>query len=214
MSSGSYLLARAGLLDGYRCTVHWENIEGFVERFPALDMTDALFVIDRDRFTCSGGAASLDLMLAFVEADHGRELAVTVADQFIHKDSRDDNNHQRMSLRLRLGASHPKLLAAAGLMEQHLEEPLTIHDIAGQMNFTVRQLQRLFRHHLGCTPNQYYLDARLARARRMLAQSSLSILQVAVACGFVSASHFSKTYRNRYGASPREGRDLTALRPR
>jgi len=209
VSSGSYLLAHAGLLDGYRCTIHWENIEGFVERFPTLEVSDELFVIDRDRFTCSGGTASLDLMLVFIEADHGRDLAVTVADQFIHKDSRDTNNQQRMALRLRLGASHPKLLAAAGLMESNLEEPLKVDDIARQLNFTVRQLQRLFRNYLQCTPKQYYLDARLARAQRMLLQSTLSVLQVAVACGFVSASHFSKTYRNRYGVSPRQGRETT-----
>ena len=207
---GSYLLARAGLLKGYRCTVHWENLDSFREEFPELDVTSEVFEIDRDRATCSGGTAALDMMLARIGETHGRDLAVQVAEQFIHTRIRDSRDHQRMTLRSRLGVSHPKLLEAIRLMEEHSEEVLPRSELARDIGVSSRQLERLFQRYLGCTPTRFYLSLRLERARSLLLQTSMSAMEVALACGFVSASHFAKTYREHFGRTPKEDRGLSA----
>ena len=206
LSTGSYLLAWAGLLDGFRCTVHWENLDSFREDFPELDVTGELFEVDGARLTCSGGTASLDMMLSLIGEDHGRPLAAQVAEQFIHERIRDTHDHQRMSLQGRLGISHPKLLQVIALMEEFLEEPLARAELARRAGLSTRQLERLFRRYLGRTPTRYYLELRLHRARALLTQTSMSILNVALACGFVSASHFSKCYREFFHKMPREER--------
>jgi transcriptional regulator GlxA family with amidase domain len=206
VSTASYILARCGLLDGYRCTIHWENIAGFKEAFPQLTVTDELFEIDRNRFTCSGGTAALDLMLSIIALDHGRELATACAEAFIHERIRDRHDPQRMALRARLGVSHPKLIKVIELMEGSLEEPLARSLLARKTGLSTRQLERLFRKYLGRTPTRYYLELRLQRARTLLMQTSLSVLDVALACGFVSASHFSKCYREYYAKTPRQER--------
>ena len=208
VSTGSYVLARCGLLDGYRCTIHWENIPGFQEEFPQLEVTDELFEIDRNRFTCAGGTAALDLMLSVIALDHGRELATACAEAFMHERIRDRHDPQRMALRARLGVSHPKLLKVIELMEGSLEEPLARSLLAKRTGLSTRQLERLFRKYLQRTPTRYYLELRLAKARTLLLQTSLSVLDVALACGFVSASHFSKCYREFYAKTPRQERQL------
>lgn len=208
ISTGSYLLAKAGLLEGYRCTIHWEHIAGFQEAFPNLDVTDELYEIDRNRFTCSGGTAAMDLALSLITLDHGRDLATGVAEQFIHERIRDRHDPQRMALRARVGVSHPKLLRVIELMEASLEEPLPRGDLARQTGLSTRQLERLFRKYLGRTPTRYYLELRLQKARSLLMQTSMSVLDVALACGFVSASHFSKCYREYYAKTPRQERQL------
>jgi len=208
LCTGSYILARAGLLDGYRCTIHWENLTGFQEDYPEIEVTGEIFEIDRNRLTCSGGTASLDLILSLMTIDHGRELATQVAEQFIHERIRDRHDQQRMSLRSRLGISHPRLLKVIELMENNLEEPLARSELARLTGPSTRQLERLFRKYLGRTPTRYYQELRLLRARTLLSQTSLSILDVALACGFVSASHFSKCYREFYARTPREERQV------
>jgi len=206
VSTASHLLAKLGLLDGYRCTIHWENLPGFREEFPQLDATNELFEIDRNRFTCSGGTASLDMMLSLIALDHGRLLAARVAEQFMHERLRDRHDKQRMPARLRLGISHPKLLTVVELMEVNLEEPLSRAALAGRVGLSTRQLERLFRKYLARTPTRFYLELRVERARQLLTQTSLSVLDVALACGFVSASHFSKCYREVFKKTPREER--------
>ncbi len=204
--TGTYVMAAAGLLEGRRCTIHWENIDGLAEEFPELDITNDLFEVDGTRVTCSGGTASLDMMLNLIAQSHGATLAAEVSDQFIHDRIREPTDRQRMELRSRLGVSHPKLLAVVKTMEDNLEEPLAQTDIARMTNLSTRQLERLFRKYLNTTPTRYYLNLRLARARHLLRQTSMSILSVALACGFVSASHFSKCYRECYGRTPRAER--------
>ena len=206
LSTASYVLARSGLLDGRRCTIHWENLAAFQEEFPDLDITDELFEVDRGRMTCSGGTAALDLMLTRIAVDHGRQLANLVAEQFIHERIRDNHDQQRMALRNRLGVSHPRLLQVIGLMEDNIEDPMPRARLARQAGVSTRQLERLFRKYLARTPTQYYLELRLARARNLLVQTSMSVLDVALACGFVSASHFSKCYRECFNKTPREER--------
>ena len=204
--TGTYVMAAAGLLDGRRCTIHWENIDGLSEEFPELEITNDLFEVDGTRVTCSGGTASLDMMLNLITQAHGATLAAEISDQFIHDRIREPTDRQRMELRSRLGVSHPKLLVVVKTMEDNLEEPLAQTNIARMTNLSTRQLERLFRKYLNTTPTRYYLNLRLARARHLLRQTSMSILSVALACGFVSASHFSKCYRECYGCTPRAER--------
>jgi transcriptional regulator GlxA family with amidase domain len=204
--SGSMALARAGMLRGYRCTIHWEYVEPFVERFPDLDVTATLFEIDRDRYTCSGGTAPLDMMINSIARDHGEDLAVSVAEQMLHTFVRHPHDAQRMSIQYRTGISHPKLLAAIAHMEAYLESPVPLADVAGAVGLSPRQLERLFRSHLGKPPSRYYLELRLKRARLLLRQTDMPILQIAVASGFTSASHFARRYREHFRNSPREER--------
>ena len=207
LSGAPLLLARAGLLSGRRCTLHWEHIPGFVEEFPDIEVTGDLFEIDGSVFTCAGGSASMDLMLHLITQQHGHDLAAAVSEQFIHDRIREPSDRQRMALRMRIGHSHPKLVAAIAFMEENLEAPVTPPQLARSVGLSSRQLERLFRKYMGCTPARYYLDLRLKRARALLRQTSLSVLDVAVACGFASASHFSKRYRDLFGQSPRSDRN-------
>lgn len=206
--TGSHILAKAGLLNDCRCTIHWENLSGFQEDFPELDITSELFEIDRNRYTCAGGTASLDMMLSLISAENGHELALAVADQLIYHRIREGSERQRMELRARLGISHPKLLAAISCMEDNLEEPLSCSDLAVQVGLSTRQLERLFQKYLEYSPTRYYLGLRLDRARYLLTQTSLPIIEVALACGFVSASHFSKCHREHFGRTPSEERRI------
>jgi transcriptional regulator GlxA family with amidase domain len=206
--TGAYLLAKAGILEGYRCTIHWENLPSFCEDFPEIDVTAELFEIDRSRFTCSGGTAAIDLMLHLIARQYGHELAAQVADQFMHERIRDQHDHQRMSLPARLGVRHPKLLNVIALMETNLEEPLSRSELAENAGLSTRQLERLFRKYLNRSPARYYLELRLNKARLLLLQTNMSVIDVALACGFVSASHFSKCYRDFFGRTPRKERGL------
>ena len=206
LCAGAHVLARAGLLEGYRCTIHWENIPGFIEAFPDINVTADLFEIDRNRFTCAGGTAALDLMLQRITASHGDELAARVSEQCILDRVRSSDDRQRMPIRVRLGVHHPKLILAIELMEANVEEPLGQDQLAKYVGMSRRQLERLFKKHLGRTPAQYYLELRLERARHLLYQTDLPIMNVACACGFVSASHFSTCYRQMYGKTPRQER--------
>ncbi len=210
LCTGSHVLAKAGLLDGHRCTIHWENLDSFTEAFPEIEVSTDLFEIDRNRFTCCGGTAALDLMLHLIRQRHGAALATAVSEQCILERIRDENDAQRMPVSARLKVNHPKLVAAIGLMEANLEQPLGQDDLARRIGLSRRQLERLFRRYLRKAPAKHYLELRLQRARLLLLQSTLSIIDVALACGFVSASHFSKCYRQGYGRSPKQERGLPA----
>ena len=203
LCTGAYVLARAGLITDHRCTIHWENLPGFVEAFPDIDVASDLFEVDRNRFTCSGGTAPLDLMLTRIAETHGDELATKVSEQCLLDRIRGPQDRQRMPIRLRLGVHHPKLILAIELMEANIEEPLSQEMLASYVGLSRRQLERLFRRHLGRTPAQYYLELRLERSRHLLYQTDLPIMNIACACGFVSASHFSTCYRQMYGKTPR-----------
>lgn len=206
MSGGSYILARAGLLDGFRCTIHWEHIPAFEEEFPALAIRRTLYEIDRSRVTCAGGIASLDMMLALIERDHGAGLADEISEWFLRTQPRPGSGPQRMTLRERYRVTHPKLLKALTLMERRLEEPMTCAAVADEVELSVRQLERLFGDHLGTTPQLHYLAVRLERAQTLLRQTALAVAEIAVACGFVSTSHFARAYRRQFGHSPRQER--------
>lgn len=206
--TGTYLLAKAGLLDGYRCTIHWENMASLRETCPATIVTQELYEIDRNRYTASGGSAPLDMMLQLVKKQHGNKLAVAISEQFMCDRMRGEYDKQRVPLRLLIGCDQPKLTEAVELMEANLEELLNLDDLASLVGVSRRQLERLFKKYLGCVPRRYYLDLRLKKARQLLLQTAGSISEIAIACGFVSASHFSKSYREMFGLSPREERQL------
>jgi len=210
LCTGTHILAKAGLLEESRCTIHWENLTAFTEEFPDIDVTSELFEIDRNRYTCAGGTAAVDLMLNLIALQAGSNVAATVADEMIHHRIRDGHEAQRMELRSRLGVAHPKLLAVIQLMEENLEETLSCADLAASVGLSTRQLERLFRKYLKSAPTRYYVELRLKRARFLLRQTSLPILSVALAAGFVSASHFSKCYREHFKRTPSEERRAAA----
>lgn len=204
--TGAHVLAHAGLLTGYRCTLHWENLDSFLEEFPDLDVRAELYEIDRDRFTCAGGVAALDMMLSEIGAAHGPELASAVSEQFMHERMREGSDDQRLPLQARLRISHPKLIRAIAEMEKNTEEALSRDDIAERVGLSRRQLERLFRRYLNTSPARYYLKLRLNRARTLLTQTTMPVTEVAFASGFTSASHFSKCYRDMFGRTPRAER--------
>ena len=209
--TGAYVLAKAGLLEGYECTLHWENLPGFAENFPDIEVSNELFEIDRNRFTCAGGTAALDMMLNIITKHLGAETAAWVADQCMHDRIRDKHDQQKITLPQRLGVKHPKLLSVIKMMEENLEEPYSRADLAKTAALSTRQLERLFRKYLNRSPARYYLELRLNRSRLLLLQTDMPIIDVAMACGFVSASHFSKCYRDFYGKTPRKERGLPAV---
>ena len=204
--TGTYILAEADLLKGYRCTIHWENMSGLRERFPELVISRDIFEIDRDRYTCAGGSAAMDMMVYLIAQQHGWELAIDVAEVFLIERVRGCHDRQRLPLRLQLGASQPKLAEAVAYMEANLEELISLDEIATHVGISRRQLERLFQKYLDCVPTRYYLRLRLMRARQLLLQTGMSIVEVAFASGFVSTPHFSKCYREFFGKPPRDER--------
>ena len=200
--TGAHILAEAGLLDGYKCTIHWENLPGFGEAFPDIEATGGLFEIDNDRFSSAGGTTPIDMILTMVASQHGPELASSVAESILHSPIRHHSENQRMSLPARIGARHPKLVSIIEKMEDNLEDPLSPSLLAKQAGLSTRQLERLFRRYLDRSPKRYYLELRLKKARSLLLQTDMSVINVALACGFSSPSHFSKCYRAFYGRTP------------
>ena len=195
LCTGAHLLAQAGLLNDRRCTIHWENLGAFRELFPEIEVSADIYEVDKNRITCSGGTAGLDMMLFLIGKQHGDQIVAEITEQFIHDKLREPHDQQRTELRTRIGITHPKLLIAVGDMESNLEDPLGQTELALRAGLSTRQLERLFRKYMSMTPTRYYLNLRLKRANQLLYQTTMSILTVALACGFVSASHFSKCYK-------------------
>lgn len=206
ITTGTFIVARAGLLDGYRCTTHWESLAALVEAYPAIEATPSLFEIDGPRATCSGGTAAMDLMLHLIATQHDADLATAVSNQFIHGRIRASEDRQPMTEQIRLRTRAPKLAAAIDVMHNHIESPLTTAEIGARIGVSGRQLERLFQHHLECAPRHYYMGIRLEHSRVLLLETGLSLLNVALASGFVSQSHFGACYRRHFGCTPRAER--------
>lgn len=200
--TGTYILARAGLLEGRRCTIHWENQAAFAEEFPEVDLCNLLYVTDEGTFTCAGGTAAADMMLHLIAEDHGAELSSLVADSLVHAPVRGDGDEQRLSVPARIGVRHPKLVSVIQTMEKNTEDPISPSELARSMSMSTRQLERLFRRYLNRSPKRYYMELRLEKARNLLLQTNMSVINVALACGFTSPSHFSKCYRGHFSRTP------------
>lgn len=207
ISAGIFPLARMGLLDGFRTAVHWRWLDDFSERFPHVIATNHLFEWDNERLTGCGGMATVDLLLAILNKDLGSEIAGAVSEELVVDRIREGSERQRIPLKNRLGSNHPKLTQAVLLMEANIEEPLTTDEIAQHVCVSRRQLERIFKQYLHRVPSQYYLELRLNKARQMLMQTSKSIIQIGLSCGFSSGPHFSSAYRNFFGVTPREDRN-------
>ena len=212
LCTAGYTLAKAGLLDGKKATIHWENQDSFAEEFEDVKLTKSVFVVDGNRITTAGGTASIDLMLKIIADDHGEELANAVADQLIYSSIRTDQDTQRLSIPTRIGVRHPKLSRVIQMMEQNIEEPISPATLAHDVGMSTRQLERLFRRYLSRSPKRYYMELRLQKARNLLMQTDMSVINVALACGFASPSHFSKCYRAHYDTTPYRERGSHAAR--
>ena len=212
LCTASYCLAKAGLLDGKKATIHWENQDSFLEEFDEVELTKSVFVIDGNRVTTAGGTSSIDMMLKIIADDRGEELAGAVADQLIYSSIRTDQDTQRLSVPTRIGVRHPKLSAVIQKMETNIEEPISPSLLAKDVGMSTRQLERLFRRYLNRSPKRYYMELRLQKARNLLMQTDMSVINVALACGFASPSHFSKCYRAHYNTTPYRERGAQATR--
>ncbi len=202
LCTAAYTLAKAGLLDGKRATLHWQNQDSFSEEFPEVELTKSVFIVDGSRVTTAGGTSSIDLMLKLIADQHGEDLANAVADQMIYASIRTDQDTQRLSVPTRIGVRHPKLSKVIQIMEQNIEEPISPSILAKDVGMSTRQLERLFRRYLNRSPKRYYMELRLQKARNLLMQTDMSVINVALACGFASPSHFSKCYRAHYDTTP------------
>jgi len=207
--TGTFLLAAAGLLEGRKCTVHWKSHDPLAERYPGLDVTYSLFEISERRFTCVGGTGGIDMMLHHITVRHGTNLARQIAVRLFHTEVRKSEENRELPLPLRFGTNNQKILSALEIMEEHIEEQTSIVSIAKRVGMTPRQLQRLFKHHLKTCPTKCYREIRLEKSRRLILQTSMSVLEVGLACGFISHSHFSGVYRKYFGCSPSVEREQT-----
>ncbi len=206
LCTGAFALAEAGLLRGRRCAIHWENLSAIEEEFREIEFTGELFTVDRDRVTCTGGIAPISLMLAMVEARLGAALAADVAAQFLVERVRAGTERQRSA-----GVAAPeKLEAAVRMMQDSGAWPLQAAEIARSVGLSARQLERLFRRHLGQTPAAYAAGLRLERARTLLRETAMQVTAVGTACGYATPSRFSAAYRGRFGLPPGHERRRSA----
>ena len=208
LCTGSYLLAKAGLLDGYSCSAHWECLAALQEEFPLVYCNNHLFSFDRDRITCTGGDVPMHMMMHLISVHHDAALANAISDMFVCERIRDSQEPQRVRMSAPNFVNQPKLSEALQLMEANIEEPIELKEIADLVGISRRHLERLFLAYLNCSPSRFYLKLRLERARQLLTQTPLSIVEISAVCGFISAPHFSRSYRKHMGRSPKAERDL------
>lgn len=206
LASGTFALARAGLFQGRRWAVHWEQQPSFSEEFPEVRVSQNLYEIDGDLFTCAGGVAAFDMFAKLVEEKVGSARVTKLCEKAIVDRIRDPEERQRIPLQTHFGALHSPVVKAIEQMEANLVEPLELDDIATSCNLSRRQLERLFRQDLGRTPARYYLELRLEKAALLTQRSTIPITDIAIACGFVSISHFTKTFQTLHGKTPQHMR--------
>lgn len=206
LCTAAYTLAKAGLLEGRKATIHWENQASFGEEFPEIALSPTPYVIDGNRYSTAGGTSAIDLILKLIEATQGAALADRVAEQMIYSSIRLLQDGARISLPHRTAIRNPKILAVIGVMEKNIETPVSPKLFAARIGVSPRQMERLFRKYTGLSPNKYYMQLRLAKSRTLLLQTDMSVIDVALASGFSSASHFARCYRSHFGEAPRRMR--------
>lgn len=204
VDAGPWVLARAGLLDGRRATVHWEDLEDFATAYPGIEVVPDRYVISGNRFTAGGAVPAADLMLHLIGARCGAAVAGQVADSFLYDARAEGGRPQRPGLVP--GARDPRVSAALTLMGQNLEIPLDLEAVAKAQGIGLRRLEQVFRRGLGQGPGAAYLELRLQAARRMMADTGHPIREIALRCGFGDPTSFSRAFRRRFGASPRGAR--------
>ena len=206
VSTGAHMLAAAGLLDGYRATIHWQNQASFAETFPRVALTDAIFEIDRNRMTCSGGNAAMDMALQIIAKDHGTDMALRCAKEFLHDRIRSAEDLQHSSRLIALRNQSQALAEAVSVVDQAPPTEISLDTMIDAAGVSLRQLQRLFRERMQTTPKRYLAEAKLLFARRLLLQSNLKIMEIAAAANFSSQSYFCQRYAKHFGLSPSEER--------
>ena len=202
VSGGPIILARAGLMAGRRMTVHWEHAAALAEISPHLLIERSLYVIDRDRVSCAGGSAPMDLMHALITQHHGKPFARLVSDWFMHTEVRPSAGPQRGGLVERVGVNNAAILDAVEVMEANVAEPVSLPHLATTAGLSERQLNRLFTEKLGRATMRYYRELRLEKAQSLLRNSPLTLTEIALATGFASSSHFSRAYAAQFGQPP------------
>lgn len=202
VSGGPVILASAGLMDSKRMTVHWEHREVLTELSPSLMIERSLYVIDRDRLTCAGGIAPLDMMIALLTEHHGAAFARKISDWFMHTEIRPSAGPQRAGLAERYNITSEPLILAISAMENHIADLLDLSQLARLAEVGPRHLNRLFRDNLGQRTMDFYRTLRLDKAQTLLKQSSLNVTEVALATGFANSAHFSSAFRGKYGCTP------------
>jgi len=206
VSTGAWLLAHAGLLQDLRCTIHWQSLDAFKEAYPDVKADPSVYVVENNRCTCCGGSGAFDMMVHLIAEDYGDEVVTDVCNWLFHDRIRMPTDVQGIAQDTSLARKSPKLAAAFRVMASHIEERLTPGEISAHIGVSQRQLERLFQRHMQCTPQQKYMDLRLQHAKRLLMETSLPILDVSIAAGFTSQSHFTKCYRERFSCTPRSER--------
>lgn len=206
VETGAFVLARAGLLDGYRATIHWENLDGFVEMFPKVKISNNIFEVDRSRFSAAGASAALDMALYFIEEEHGSNIATAVADGFLYRRAKEGHCQQRSDTRERLNVKHPRLVRILDFLGRHLDRHLDVAEMSQTENITDREVRRLFSAHLDCTPQAYHRRLRLQKARSLLRQTTISVTEASICCGFSSSSDFSRAFKREFGLQPANDR--------
>lgn len=210
IGTGAAVLAQAGLMGQHRATLHWALGPQLAQAHADVVVSSHVYEMDRGRLSCTGGTGSLDMMLAWLGRRHGERVLQTLLAHFGLERLRAADERQVAPVAARTGMASAKLTEAVSLMEANLGEPLPTEEIAQLVGVSRRQLERLFKQHLDELPSRYYAELRLARARRLLQQTSQSILQIGLSCGFASGSHFSNAYRARFERTPREERSQRA----
>ncbi len=206
-----YMLAAAGLLDGYRATTHWDDFEDFRDRYPRIDVVSERYVIDRKRITTSGSLPSFDFVLDFIRQHNGLMLAMNVSGNFLYDQARPGSDSQYMIAASLTNARHPKIAKVIKLMERTLRAPLSMAELAASVGLSERSLLRRFRSTLNIGPHQYYRTLRLDAGRRLLDNSDLSVTEVAIACGFDSRSAFTRAFKEAFGTPPSRHRASATL---
>ena len=202
VSGGALILAAAEVMNGYRMTTHWAYVDLLNELHPQLMVEDLLYVVDRNRITCAGGTAPLDMMHALISLHHGADFALQVSDWFLHTDVRHVDQPQRSSMAQRYRCWNPVILQTIETMQSHLNDPLDLEQLAQINQVSSRQLNRLFQENLGISTMAFYRDLRLDKAWQFIEKSPLTLTEIALSTGFSSSANFSKAFRQRFGAAP------------
>lgn len=200
--TGAISLAQAGLLEGRRATLHWENQPAFRETFPEVDVTGNTYEVDGGIFTCGGGVGATDMMLEMIEADYGRPFADVVADMCLYGQRRAERSPQRASISNAIESRNPLLVRAIKVMQATIETPVGMDELADAAGCSRRQMERLFVKYLHNTPYRFFRDLRLDHGRSLLRETDLSVTEIAMASGFISPMVFIKGFRARFGHSP------------